>query len=56
MEYGGMGGAIGIKYEAIKDFIRWSAPPDYDLDKIYSEYVPLINSLGSYYASLYNRN
>lgn len=56
MEYGGMGGAIGLKYEALKDFIRWSAPTDYDLDNIYAEYVPLINSLGGFYASILNRN
>jgi len=56
MEYGGMCGVIGLKYEALKDFVRWGTLDGYDKDTIAKEFVPLLLSLGRFYASCLNQN
>jgi hypothetical protein len=43
-EYGGMGTVIGKKYEAIKDFLKWSK---FDLKK----WVPVVVSMGNIWAN-----
>lgn len=50
-EHGGMGGIVGLKYEALKDFIRWNASDDFDIDTVYKNYVPTLLNLGSHYAN-----
>lgn len=55
LEYG-MNGATGLKYEALKDFVRWSSPCEYKKDHIEREFIPLILNLGSFYSSELNSN
>ena len=55
-EYGGMGGVIGLQYSALKDFARWAVPEEHDEDDVLKQLIPLLISLGNYYASEVNRN
>lgn len=52
----GMNGATGLKYEALKDFVRWACPDGYKKDHIEREFIPLILSLGSFYCNELNSN
>lgn len=47
LEYG-FNGAVGLKYEAIKDYVKWETPKGYNKQK---EYVPILVNLGRYYAN-----
>lgn len=47
----GFNGATGLKYEALKDFVKWASPDGYKPDYIAKEFVPLLLSLGSFYCS-----
>jgi hypothetical protein len=55
MEYGGMGGVMGLRYDAVKDFIKWAIPDGYSKDEVMKQYIPLVLSLGNYYASCLNQ-
>ena len=46
-----MNGATGLKYEALKDFVKSASPEGYKPDYIAKEFVPLLLSLGSFYCS-----
>ena len=52
----GFNGATGLKYEALKDFIKWACPDGYSKDHIQKEFIPLILSLGSFYCSQLSLN
>jgi len=56
MEHSGMGGVVGLKYEALKDFVEWAIPHGYSKDKVMQEYIPLVLSLGNFYSSCINQN
>lgn len=43
-EYGGMGGIVGKKYEAVKDFLKWN---DFDV----KVWTPIILNMGNVWAS-----
>lgn len=49
-EYG-INGAIGFRYDAIKDFLRWNSDTDYDPDEIYKEHIRTFLQLGTFLAS-----
>lgn len=49
------GGASGLKYEAVKDFLRWATPVGYDEEFILKNHVQLILNLGQYRVSEMNR-
>jgi len=54
LEYGAMG-ATGLKYDAVKDFIKWSTPEGYDKKEVLKAHIPFILNLGSYYVGELNR-
>lgn len=47
LEYG-FSGAIGLKYEAVKDYVKWETPRGYNFQK---RYVPVLVDLGNYYVN-----
>jgi hypothetical protein len=48
-EYGGMGGIVGKKYEAIKDFLRWN---DFDV----KNWTPIVLQMGNIWANESSKN
>ena len=55
MDYG-FNGVTGLKYEALKDFVKWNTPQGYSVDATQKEYVPLILNLGRYYCNSLTAN
>lgn len=55
LEYG-MNGATGLKYEALKDFVKWNTPQGYSVEETQKEYVPLLLNLGRYYCNSLTTN
>ena len=53
-EYGGMGGMLGLKYEALKDFIEWHTPDGYDVKDVQKQFVPKMLVYGQMMASFIN--
>lgn len=51
-EYGGMGSIVGLKYEALKDFVSWAVPDGYDEKDIQKAFLPKLISFGNTFASL----
>jgi len=51
-----MAGAIGLRYDAIKDFIRWYSNDEEDLDEIYKEYMREFLHLGSFFVGELSSN
>jgi hypothetical protein len=49
------GAIVGLKYDAVKDFIRWSTPEGYDIESILQHHIQLILNLGQYYIGEMNR-
>lgn len=48
---GGLNGATGYRYDAIKDYIRWNSDYTIDVDEIYKAHIPTFLQLGTYLAS-----
>lgn len=53
-EFGAMGGVLGLKYEAMKDYVRWATPPQYDYEEVQKTYIPMLHTLGQVFASTIN--
>jgi len=53
-EHGGMGGMIGLKYEALKDYVEWNTPDGYCHKQMQKMYIPTLLSYGQIYASFVN--
>jgi hypothetical protein len=49
-----MGGMTGLKYEALKDFIKWSTPSVYDYEEVQRLYVRKFVAFGNMFASAIN--
>lgn len=51
LEYG-INGAVGAKYEALKDLMLFEKPMHYSKKQVLSRYLSLFYNLSVYYASL----
>ncbi len=51
LEYG-FSGVVGLKYNAVKDYVKWYSKNG---KKNQKEYVPILINLGQYYASEINK-
>ncbi len=45
---------MGLKYDALKDFVKWSIPEEFNHEEVMKKYVPLLLNLGRYYSSILN--
>lgn len=56
LEYGGIGGVTGLRYDALKDFLLLEDRPKGFTDKdVLKKYLKLLSNLGRYYAGLLNK-